>query len=97
MRKMSVLHLGIDTGVSCWPLAKWKSDDIFAWCAIRDLPLHPAYAMLGGGRWARQHLRTHGIGGISGTNRGRREWEIEYYPDVLRSINAGLGNPKETS
>lgn len=80
VRKMSILHLGIDTGASCRPLAKWKSEDIFAWCATKELPLHPAYGMLGGGRWPRKHLRTHAIGGSSGTNRGRAEWEREYYP-----------------
>lgn len=89
LRKMSVLHLGIDTGVSCRPLAKWKSDEIFAWCAVNDLPIHPAYACLGGGRWPRKYLRTHGIGGNSGTNRGRAEWESEYYGDVLNRIQAG--------
>lgn len=89
VRKMSVLHLGIDTGVSCRPLAKWKSEDVFAWCAINDLPLHPAYAMLGGGRWPREHLRTHSIGGVSGTNRGRAEWEREFYGPELNRISAG--------
>lgn len=85
-RRMSVLHLGIDTGISCRPLAHWTSTDIFVWCAINRLPLHPAYAMLGGGRWPREHLRTHGIGGESGRERGRREWEQEYYNDVLNRI-----------
>jgi phosphoadenosine phosphosulfate reductase len=78
-RKMSVLRLGIDTGASCRPLAYWRSDDIFAWCAANDLPLHPAYACLGGGRWPRKYLRTHAIGGSSGSNRGRADWEREYY------------------
>lgn len=83
MRKMSILHLGIDTGASCRPLANWRNDEIFAWCAIKNLPVHPAYACLGGGRWPRKYLRTHGIGGQSGSNRGRTEWEREYYSDVL--------------
>lgn len=85
-RAMSVRHLGIDTGVSCRPLAHWTSPDVFAWAAIHDLPLHPAYAMLGGGRWPREHLRTHGIGGETGTNWGRREWEQEYYGEELRRV-----------
>jgi len=88
-RAMSVRHLGIDTGVSCRPLAHWTSPDVFAWVATHDLPLHPAYAMLGGGRWPREHLRTHGVGGETCSNRGRREWETEYYSDILRrSANA---------
>lgn len=86
-RAMSVRHLGIDTGISCRPLAHWTSPDVFAWAAIHDLPLHPAYAMLGGGRWPREYLRTHGIGGETGTNLGRREWEKEYYSDILRRID----------
>jgi phosphoadenosine phosphosulfate reductase len=79
VRKMSVLHLGVDTGTSCRPMAHWRSDDIFAWCAANELPLHPAYGCLGGGRWPRKYLRTHAIGGSSGSNRGRAEWEREYY------------------
>ena len=86
VRKMSILRLGIDTGKSCRPLAKWKGEEIFAWCAANELPLHPAYAMLGGGRWPREHLRTHAIGGSSGIGRGRAAWEAEYYPDVLNRI-----------
>jgi len=82
-RRMSVLHLGIATRRSCRPLAMWDGSDIYSWCHHHGLPLHPAYAMLGGGRWDRRYLRTHGIGGRSGTDRGRGEWEREYYGDVL--------------
>ncbi|HEY3967270.1 MAG TPA: hypothetical protein VGM05_22110 [Planctomycetaceae bacterium] len=89
-RAMSVRHLGIDTGASCRPLAHWTSPDVFAWAAIHDLPLHPAYAMFGGGRWPREQLRTHGIGGETGTNYGRREWEQEYYGDVLNHLKIAV-------
>lgn len=85
-RAMSVRHLGIDTGRSCRPLARWTCQDVFAWLATHQLPAHPAYAMLGGGRWPREQLRTHGIGGQTAANWGRREWEQEYYADVLRRM-----------
>lgn len=87
-RRMSVRHLGIDTGRSCRPLAWWQCRHIFAYLAQQRLPAHPAYACLGGGRWPRDHLRTHGIGGESATNRGRREWEREYYGDLLSALDA---------
>lgn len=87
-RRMSLRHLGIDTGRSCRPLAWWRETHIFAYLAQHWLPVHPAYACLGGGRWPREHLRTHGIGGQSAGNRGRREWEREYYGDVLNRIEA---------
>lgn len=85
-RKMSIRHLGSDTGKSFRPIAWWTLPMIFAYLAQCKLPVHPAYAMLGGGRWPREHLRTHGIGGNTATNRGRREWEMEYYGDVLNRI-----------
>jgi phosphoadenosine phosphosulfate reductase len=87
-RAMSVRHLGIDTGRSCRPLARWTIADVFAWLYLHGLPVHPAYACLGGGRWPRQHIRVHSLGGSRGANRGRREWEREYYangvPEDLR-------------
>ena len=83
-RAMSVKRLGVDTGRSCRPLADWTGSDVFAWLAVHGLPVHPAYACLGGGRWPRDRLRVHGIGGERASNYGRREWEREYYSDVIR-------------
>jgi phosphoadenosine phosphosulfate reductase len=85
-RRMTIFYHGKSTARSCRPLGFWCCDEIFAWLAKNNLPVHPAYAMLGGGRWDRKYLRTHGIGGTSGTDRGRREWEKEYYGDVLSKI-----------
>ena len=85
-RRMSLRHLGLDTGRSFRPLAWWSQRHVFAYLAQRDLPVHPAYACLGSGRWPRCHLRTHGIGGKTGNNYGRTEWEREYYGDVLRRL-----------
>ncbi len=88
-RKLSVRFHGVSTQRSCRPLAFWTGEMIFAYLAQNNLPVNPAYAMLGGGRWPRKYLRTHGIGGETGTNRGRREWEKEYYQDVLNRIASG--------
>lgn len=85
-RAMSVRRLGIDTGRSCRPLAKWTGADIFAWLHLRKLPVHPVYAMLGGGRWPREQIRCHSIGGETASNYGRREHEREYYGDVLNRL-----------
>lgn len=85
-RKISVFARGLDTGTSFRPLAHWRLRHVYAYAAQYELPLHPAYACLGGGRWPREYVRVHGIGGKSGTGMGRREWEAEYYPDVLRTV-----------
>lgn len=85
-RKMSIRHLGKETTLSCRPLAWWRQNEIFAFLAQNNLPIHPTYAMLGGGRWPRSQLRTHGIGGKTGSNYGRTEWEREYYGDVLNRL-----------
>lgn len=73
---------------SCWPIAWWTAQDVFAWLAAHDLPVHPSYAMTGGGMWDRDHIRVSIIGGKKGTGHGRREWEWAYYPDVMRRLDA---------
>lgn len=78
---------GLPTG-SCWPLCWWTADDVFAWVAYYELPLHPAYGMTGGGRWDRRHIRVSTIGGPKGSQFGRHLWEQEYYGDVLRRLQA---------
>jgi len=85
---MSIGHLGLDTGASFRPIGRWRQADVFSYLHHHHLPVHPAYAMLGGGRWPRRHIRVHSIGGERGTEHGRREWEQEYYGDVLRRIEA---------
>jgi phosphoadenosine phosphosulfate reductase len=87
-RRMSIACLGLDTGRSFRPLGHWRLKYVFAYLAQQSLPVHPAYACLGGGRWPRERLRTHSIGGERGTEFGRREWEQEYYPEALRRIEA---------
>ena len=68
----------------CAPLAWWKAEDVFGYLNYHDLPIHPNYAMLGGGRWDRHHLRVAEIGDSHGRGIGRNEWEKEYYSDFLR-------------
>lgn len=68
---------------SCRPLSLWKSQEIFAYIHTHRLPLCAVYGYLGGGRYRRDQIRTHSIGGVSGSGMGRTEWEREYYPDVL--------------
>ena len=70
----------------CAPISAWRESDVFSYLAKNKLPVHPAYAMLGGGRWPRHRLRVAEIGDTHGTGGGRREWEQEYYGDVLRRL-----------
>lgn len=70
----------------CAPLAWWTAVDVFGYLARFDLPVHPAYAMTGGGRWPREHLRVAEIGDTHGRRMGRSEWEREYYPDELNRM-----------
>lgn len=72
----------------CAPLAWWTTAEVFAYLARHGLPVHPAYAMLGGGRWPRERLRTAEIGDTHGKGSGRAAWEREYYGDVLRRLEA---------
>lgn len=82
-RAMRFFIHGFASKYTCAPLSKWTTNEIFAYLALHDLPIHPNYAMLGGGRYDRLHIRVAEIGDYKGTERGRREWEREYYPEYL--------------
>lgn len=86
-RRLSIAVHGVDTGVSFRPLAKWRLPLVFAYLAQQGLPVNPAYGCLGGGRWPREHIRTHSLGGRSGSGMGRGQWEREYYSDVLNNAS----------
>jgi phosphoadenosine phosphosulfate reductase len=88
VRKISMRTHGIYNANVCRPIGWWKTSEIFSFMAYNFLPVHPVYAMLGGGRWDRSRLRVASIGGARGDQFGRGIWEKEYYPDVLRKIEA---------
>lgn len=88
-RAVRMRRWGPTTGKTLAPLIYWTTDDIFAYMNAYNLPIHPAYAMTAGGRWDRKHLRVASLGGQRGVQYGRREWEREYYGDVLRRLEAG--------
>jgi len=84
IRKISRFTHGISSANACRPIIDWRHNDVFAYLAHNDLPVHPSYAMLGGGRWEREHLRVASLGGKRGDQFGRTIWEKEYYSDILR-------------
>lgn len=88
-RRIRTLRWGLNSPNGSAPIARWSTQDVFAYLAEHDLPVHPAYAMLGGGRWPRERLRVAEIGDSHGAGGGRREWEQEYYGDSLRRFEAG--------
>lgn len=85
-RKVSMSHIGLSTDRSCRPLGWWTAADVFGYLAANRLPVHPVYAMNGGGRWAREQIRVDSLGGERGNCIGRAEWEREYYSDVLNRL-----------
>lgn len=86
-RAFSMRRGGIH-GPQCSPLASWRPEDIFAYLARHDLPVHPNYAMTGGGFWERDHLRVCMLGNHRGRQMGRLLWEEWYYGDVLDAMRA---------
>lgn len=84
VRRMRGKRWGVSTEKTCAPLSEWTTQEIFAYLAMYDLPIHSNYAMLGGGRYQRDYLRVASLGGLRGREMGRYEWEYEYYPDMLR-------------
>lgn len=82
-RKLSMRYHGMATANVCRPIGWMKNQEVFAMLAQLNLPTHSNYAMLGGGRWRRDKLRVDAIGGDTGDQFGRAEWEREYYGDVI--------------
>lgn len=87
-RTLSAKVHGVATESSCRPLLAWSANNVFGWLAAKNLPVHPVYAMCGGGRWPREYIRVASLGGKRGNKMGRSEWEREYYGDVLSRIGA---------
>jgi phosphoadenosine phosphosulfate reductase len=85
-RKVRMRRFGLASPNACAPMGWWSAADVFGYLAVNGLPVHPSYAMLGGGRWDRRHVRVDELGGARGDQFGRRAWEIEYYGDVLRRL-----------
>lgn len=88
IRKLMMRRLGLVGLHTCRPLGWWSAQDVYGHLAHHELPIHPSYAMCGGGRWPREHLRVSSLGGRRGDQFGRNEWEREYYGDVLRRLEA---------
>jgi phosphoadenosine phosphosulfate reductase len=93
-RRLRMLGHGMVSVRSCAPLGWWTSDDVFGYMAVTGLPVHPNYAMMGGGRWPRNRIRVSELGGELGNEYGRAQWEQEYYGDILRRITADWQNLK---
>lgn len=74
---------GLSTDRVCCPLIRWSAEDVFAYLAVRDLPIHPAYAMTFGGALDRRRNRVSSLGGKRGRGTGRLEWERAYYPEMI--------------
>ena len=88
VRAKSALRHGLATDNSCRPILQWSENDVFAFLAALDLPVHPVYAMTMGGLFERDRLRVDIIGDDPGEMSGRRSWEQRYFPDVLEAMRA---------
>lgn len=85
-RAIRMARFGLTTPNSLAPIGNWRLEDVYAYLAKNNLPVHPNYGMLGGGRWPREKLRVSRVGGMPGRGFGRLEWEKEYYGDLLRRM-----------
>jgi len=86
-RALRTLRYGESTARTCAPIARWSAADVWSYLAAYDLPVHPAYACTGGGRWNRDRIRVGPLaivlhvrpGEVEGEGHGRLIWEREYY------------------
>lgn len=68
---------------ACRPIGNWTAVEVFAYLHKHHLPVHPAYAMSHGGTLDRRWLRVSSLGGIRGSEKGRSDWEMHYYGDII--------------
>ncbi|MDX8378405.1 MAG: phosphoadenosine phosphosulfate reductase family protein [Mariprofundales bacterium] len=85
-RKRRFDIFGLETVNTFAPFRWFTCQDIFAYLYQKDLPIHPNYAMSGGGRWDKYRIRVAAIGNKEGDGMGRGEWEKEYYQDIVNKI-----------
>jgi phosphoadenosine phosphosulfate reductase len=85
-RLLRYMNYGHTTKNTSAPISLWKTWEVFSYLRKYDLPVHPNYAMLGGGRYDREYLRVDCLAGTQGTGIGRSEWEKEYYQDIVNKI-----------
>lgn len=78
-RRLRARAHGCSTETTCAPLSWWTAAHVFAYLHLHGLPVHPAYACLGGHTWERHRLRVGAVGGERGRGHGRAEWERRYY------------------
>ena len=78
-RKLRMMIHGESSARTCAPIGWWQAADVWAYLYSRGLPVHPAYACMGG-VWERDRIRVASIGGQRGQGHGRAEWESRYYP-----------------
>jgi len=85
-RRRRFASYGPETENSFAPFRAMTAQDIFAYLWKHDLPVHPNYAMTGGGRWDKYRIRVAAVGNSEGDGMGRAEWEREYYADILNRV-----------
>ena len=61
------------------PIIEWSGNDIWAYLAQHNLPIHPAYAMNFAGTLNRDNLRVCALTKRKGIGKGN--WEKIYYPE----------------
>lgn len=96
IRKLSIASLGLLTDNVARPIGWWTTAEVFGFLASRNLPVHPAYACLGGGRWPREHLRVASLTGQRGRGHGRDSWEREYYGEMRAGRTTGETTTRAT-
>ena len=80
LRTMVQRISGGDDRYALSPMMDWDISVVWGMLSVRDLPIHPAYAMLHGGGNDRDHLR---VGSMSIHHGGpvKKGWEDVYYPE----------------
>lgn len=86
-RKLRQRIHGETTKRTCAPISTWSGDDVFTYLRLRNLPVHPVYAMSFGGMIPRERLRVAHLTLKHAEEFDRRGWERAYYRDVLEQID----------
>jgi len=93
IRAISIGHRGLSTTNTCRPIGTWTAVQVFAFLHREGLPVHPVYAMSGGGYYDRRWLRVHPLltampNQSAAHGRDPATWEDLYYADVIAKARA---------
>ena len=92
LRHKGPLYRRADGLWTAWPVGWWKSADVWAYIASRDLPYHRMYDCETHG-WTRHTIRN--AGWLTTNDPGRIPWLRAHFPDQYRALTEAFPRTRQ--